>query len=116
MHTQSPQELLETIKKSAANIEAFHAMQKREGFERYRRRCNRVADTAHAPRGRLCSRRKGGLPFKRADEYNTRQNRGRGEIIMVTPPGKTGEIEPLTLVAADIAGAEKYSRSAARRQ
>jgi histidinol dehydrogenase len=32
---------------------------------------------------------------------------GVKEIVMVTPPGKDGVIEPLTLVAADVAGADK---------
>jgi len=35
---------------------------------------------------------------------------GVEDIIMVTPPGRDGHIEPLTLVAADIAGADAILR------
>lgn len=103
--------LLETLKKSAANITAFHQMQKREGFQR---------KVDGAITGRLV------LPMQRAGVYvpggkaaypsSVLMNiipakiAGVTEIIMVTPPGKDGEIEPLTLVAADIAGADKVLR------
>lgn len=109
--TKVSPELLETIKKSASNIEAFHMMQKREGFER---------KIGGAITGSLI------LPMRRAGVYvpggtaaypssvlmNIIPARIAGveEIIMVTPPGKTGQIEPLTLVAADIAGADKIFR------
>lgn len=102
------EELLSTLKKSAANISAFHELQKREGFE---------TNVGGAVTGRLI------LPMQRAGVYvpggkaaypsSVLMNiipakiAGVGEIIMVTPPGKNGEITPLTLVAADIAGADK---------
>ena len=86
-------------------------MQKREGFER---------NTGGAVTGSLI------LPMRCAGVYvpggtaaypsSVLMNiipakiAGVEEIIMVTPPGKTGEIEPLTLVAADIAGADKIFR------
>ena len=101
------EELLDTLKKSAQNIRAFHEMQKREGY-----RC----ETKGAVTGRLI------IPMQRAGVYvpggkaaypsSVLMNiipakiAGVSEIIMVTPPGKNGEIEPLTLVAADIAGAD----------
>jgi histidinol dehydrogenase len=110
-YNEVPEELLDTIKKSAANIEAFHAMQKREGYER---------NTGGAVTGSLI------LPMRRAGVYVPggkaaypssvlmniipAKTAGVEEIAMVTPPGKTGVIEPLTLVAADIAGADKIFR------
>ena len=100
-------ELLDTLKRSAANIAAFHAQQKREGFE---------LDNGGAVTGRLVR------PMNRAGVYvpggkaaypsSVLMNiipakiAGVGEIIMVTPPDQNGGIEPLTLVAADIAGAD----------
>jgi len=102
-----PDDLLKTLKKSADNIGAFHALQKREGFRR-------VVDGAVT--GRLV------LPMQRAGVYvpggkasypsSVLMNiipakiAGVSEIVMVTPPGKDGVIAPLTLVAADIAGAD----------
>lgn len=99
--------LLGTLKKSAENIEAFHTMQKRDGFRQV---------VGGAVTGRLI------LPMQKAGVYvpggkaaypsSVLMNiipakiAGVEEIIMVTPPGKDGCIEPLTLVAADIAGAD----------
>ena len=100
-------DLLETLKASEINIQAFHEKQKREGY-----RCEENG----AVTGRLI------LPMQKAGVYvpggkaaypsSVLMNiipakiAGVDEIIMVTPPGKTGEVEPLTLVAADIAGAD----------
>ena len=102
-----PGDLLETLKKSAENIKAFHELQKRDGFER---------NDDGAVTGRLV------LPMQRAGVYvpggkaaypsSVLMNiipakiAGVSKIIMVTPPGKDGVIAPLTLVAADIAGAD----------
>ena len=102
-----PEELLNTLKKSAENIKAFHELQKRQGYER---------SEDGAVTGRLV------LPVQRAGVYvpggkaaypsSVLMNiipakiAGVEEIVMVTPPGKTGSIEPLTLVAADVAGAD----------
>ncbi len=110
-YTKVPQALLETLKKSAANIAAFHELQKREGYER---------KTGGAVTGRLV------LPMQRAGVYvpggkaaypsSVLMNiipakiAGVEEIVMVTPPGRDGSIEPLTLVAADLAGADTVLR------
>jgi len=103
--------LLKTLKRSAENIRAFHELQKREGFEK---------KDGGAVTGRLI------LPMQRAGVYvpggkaaypsSVLMNiipakiAGVSEIVMTTPPGKTGEIEPLTLVAADMAGADMILR------
>lgn len=102
-----PDDLLETLKKSAENISAFHELQKREGYER---------SLGGAVTGRIV------LPMQRAGVYvpggkaaypsSVLMNiipakiAGVEQIIMATPPGKTGVIEPLTLVAAHMAGAD----------
>lgn len=102
-----PEALLRTLKKSAENIKAFHELQKRQACER---------SDGGAVTGRLV------LPMQRAGVYvpggkaaypsSVLMNiipakiAGVEEIVMVTPPGKTGIIEPLTLVAADVAGAD----------
>ncbi len=106
-YSSVPDDLIGTIRKSAGNILAFHQKQKRNGYE--------LNDNG-AITGRLV------LPVKRAGVYvpggkaaypsSVLMNiipakiAGVEQVIMVTPPGKTGAIEPLTLVAADIAGAD----------
>lgn len=101
-----PQELIGTLKNSAANITAFHLMQKRQNYE---------CGASGAVTGRLV------IPMSRAGVYvpggkaaypsSVLMNiipakiAGVEQIVMVTPPGRTGQIEPLTLVAADMAGA-----------
>ncbi len=103
-----PADLLETLKKSAENISAFHELQKKEGYER---------SLDGAVTGRIV------LPMQRAGVYvpggkaaypsSVLMNiipakiAGVEQIVMVTPPGKTGVIEPLTLVAAHMAGADQ---------
>lgn len=110
-YAKVPQALLDTLKKSASNIAAFHELQKREGYER------RVDG---AVTGRLV------LPMQRAGVYvpggkaaypsSVLMNiipakiAGVEDIVMVTPPGRDGMIEPLTLVAADLAGADTILR------
>ncbi len=104
-------ELVATLKKSAQNIKAFHEKQKREGYE---------CKIDGAVTGRLI------IPMQRAGVYvpggkaaypsSVLMNiipakiAGVEEVIMVTPPGRDGSIEPLTLVAADIAGADTILR------
>jgi histidinol dehydrogenase len=106
-YSQISDDLLNTLKKSAENIAAFHKLQKREGYER---------NSDGAVTGRIV------LPMQRAGVYvpggkaaypsSVLMNiipakiAGVEQIVMVTPPGKTGVIEPLTLVAADMAGAD----------
>jgi histidinol dehydrogenase len=103
--------LFDVLKKSAANIAAFHELQKRKGYERRE---------GGAVTGRLV------LPMRRAGVYvpggkaaypsSVLMNiipakiAGVNEIVMVTPPGRDGRIEPLTLVAADVAGADTILR------
>ncbi len=107
-YRQIPADLLKTLKKSAENVAAFHELQKRPNYER---------SIGGAVTGRLV------LPMQRTGVYvpggkaaypsSVLMNiipakiAGVDEIIMVTPPGKTGCIEPLTLVAAHLAGADK---------
>lgn len=101
------EDLLAVLKRSAANIRAFHELQKREGYR---------VESDGAVTGRLI------LPMQRAGVYvpggtasypsSVLMNiipakiAGVQQIVMVTPPGTDGIIDPLTLVAADVAGAD----------
>lgn len=100
-------ELLETLRKSADNIRAYHQLQRRDGFE--------LAGEGYSLRQRV-------LPIARAGVYvpggkaaypsSVLMNiipakvAGVGEIIMATPADAAGRIPPLTLVAAREAGAD----------
>ena len=102
-----PNSLIDTLEKSASNIRAFHELQRRQGYER---------DINGAVSGRLV------IPMQRAGVYvpggkaaypsTVLMNiipakiAGVEQIVMVTPPDKSGRIEPLTLIAAHLAGAD----------
>ena len=49
------------------------------------------------------------LSFQCIDECDPAKVAGVDEIIMTTPPGKDGKVNPGTLVAADIAGVDTIS-------
>lgn len=101
--------LVETMKRSAENIRAYHEKQVRQSF------------FTTKPDGSLLGQRI--TPLARAGVYvpggkaaypssvlmNVMPARvaGVAEIIMTTPPGKDGKVNPGTLVAADIAGVDR---------
>lgn len=101
--------LIETMKRSAENIRTFHEKQIRQSF------------FTTKPDGSILGQRI--TPLKRAGVYvpggkaaypsSVLMNvvpakvAGVEEIIMTTPPGKDGKVNPGTLVAADIAGVDK---------
>lgn len=102
-----PADLLNTLKSSAANISSFHQLQKREGFER--RMNGAITGRIVRPMQRAGVYVPGGkaaYPSSVLMNIIPAKIAGVEQIIMVTPPGKTGVIEPLTLVAADVAGAD----------
>ena len=102
---------LNALRAAAVNIRAYHEKQLREGYmmgERGKRTgqlirpLNRVG--VYVPGGRAAypsSVLMNILPAKVA---------GVQEVIMVTPPDQSGKINPMTLVAANEAGADKVLR------
>ncbi len=102
-----PADLMDTLKASAAHISAFHELQKREGFER--RIDGAITGRIMRPMQRAGVYVPGGkaaYPSSVLMNIIPARIAGVEQIVMVTPPGKTGVIEPLTLVAADVAGAD----------
>lgn len=103
------EELVATMRKSAENIRAYHEKQVRQSF------------FATKPDGSILGQRI--TPLARAGVYvpggkaaypsSVLMNvvpakvAGVAEIIMTTPPGKDGKVNPGTLVAADIAGVDR---------
>jgi histidinol dehydrogenase len=103
--------LVEIMKKSATNIRNYHERQKRETWKVEKsgitlgqiiRPLKRVG--VYVPGG------KASYPSSVLMNIIPAKVAGVSEIVMVTPPGKTGSIDPLTLVAADIAGADTILR------
>ena len=106
-------ELIGTMKRSAENIRAYHEKQVRQSF------------FATKPDGSILGQRI--TPLGRAGVYvpggkaaypsSVLMNvvpakvAGVAEIIMTTPPGKDGKVNPGTLVAADIAGVDRVYKA-----
>ena len=102
-------EFIEILKKAADNIRRFHAMQKREGFS--------IKDESGIVIGQKI------IPVDRAGLYVPggtaaypstvlmdsipAKIAGCKEVVMVTPPGKDGKVNPAILAAAFVAGVDK---------
>ncbi|MCR5715917.1 MAG: histidinol dehydrogenase [Lachnospiraceae bacterium] len=102
-------EFIETMRRSCANIREFHEKQLRQSF------------FTTKPDGSILGQRI--TPLQRAGVYvpggkaaypsSVLMNvipakvAGVPEIVMTTPPGKDGKVNPGTLVAADLAGVDK---------
>ncbi len=99
-------EFVEVMKRSAANIRAFHEKQKRNTWIETRedgsilgQRIEPVAISGvYVPGG------KAAYPSSVLMNVIPAQVAGVQKILMCTPPGKDGKVNPGTLVAADIAG------------
>ena len=103
------EELVKTMKKSAANIRAFHEKQIRQSFFTTKPDGSvlgqRITPLARA--GVYVPGGKAAYPSSVLMNVIPARVAGVGEIIMTTPPGKDGKVNPGTLVAADIAGVDK---------
>ncbi|MBO4289396.1 MAG: histidinol dehydrogenase [Lachnospiraceae bacterium] len=106
------EDFLQLLERAAGNIRAYHAMQRREGFEIRR------------PDGVILGERI--LPLRRAGLYvpggtaaypsTVLMNvipakiAGCEEVVLVSPPTCGGEIHPAILAAASVAGADRIFR------
>jgi histidinol dehydrogenase len=100
---------IEILKSAAENIRLFHSMQKREGFTVVNRQGATVGQ-------RIVPIEKAGLyvPGGTAAYPSTvlmdtvpAAIAGCKEVVIVTPPGKDGNVNPVILTAAKIAGATR---------
>lgn len=99
-------ELVEVIRKSAANIRAFHEKQLRNSWFDARED-GTILGMRITPIGRVGMYVPGGkAAYPSSVLMNVVPARVAGvkDIIMTTPPGSDGKVNPGTLVAADIAG------------
>lgn len=100
--------LIEVIKKSAENIRAFHEKQLRNSWFDAKED-GTILGVKITPIGRVGVYVPGGkaaYPSSVLMNVVPAKVAGVPEIIMVTPPSKDGNVNPGTLVAADIAGVD----------
>ncbi len=104
--------LVEVIRTSAENIRAFHTKQLRNSWFDYREDgvILGMKITPIARAGVYVPGGKAAYPSSVLMNVIPARVAGVGEIVMTTPPGADGRINPGTLVAADIAGVDTIYR------
>ncbi len=107
-YNQLDAELIEVIKKSAENIRTFHMKQLRNSWfdSKEDGTILGMKITAIDKAGVYVPGGKAAYPSSVLMNVIPAKVAGVGQIIMVTPPGATGKVNPGTLVAADIAGVD----------
>ncbi len=101
-------ELIEVIKQSAENIRSFHTKQLRNSWfdSKEDGTILGMKITPIAKAGVYVPGGKAAYPSSVLMNVVPAKVAGVGEIIMTTPPGADGKVNPGTLVAADIAGVD----------
>jgi len=107
-YTQMDEKLIEVIKKAAANIRDFHVKQLRNSWFDAKEDGTILGMkiTPIEKAGVYVPGGKAAYPSSVLMNVIPAKVAGVKEIIMVTPPGATGQVNPGTLVAADIAGVD----------
>ncbi len=107
-YTKMDASLIEVIKKSAENIRAFHAKQLRNSWFDAKEDGTILGMkiTAIGKAGVYVPGGKAAYPSSVLMNVIPAKVAGVEEIVMTTPPGADGSINPGTLVAADIAGVD----------
>ena len=107
--TEVSPELIRILEKAATNIRKFHQAQVRQGFE-LKEADGTLVGQKIIPMDRVGIYVPGGTaayPSTVLMDSIPAKIAGCGEIVMVTPPGKTGKINPAILAAAKIAGIDR---------
>lgn len=107
-YAQMDPQLVEVIRKSAANIRAFHEKQLRNSWFDAKED-GTILGMKITPIGRVGVYVPGGkaaYPSSVLMNVIPAKVAGVSDIIMTTPPGADGKVNPGTLVAADIAGVD----------
>lgn len=107
-YTQMDENLIRVIKKAATNIRDFHAKQLRNSWFDAKEDGTILGMkiTPIEKAGVYVPGGKAAYPSSVLMNVIPAKVAGVNEIIMVTPPGSTGQVNPGTLVAADIAGVD----------
>ena len=102
-------EFLEILKKAAENIRSFHALQKRDGFE-LKKENGVVVGQKIIPIERAGLYVPGGTaayPSTVLMDAIPALIAGCERVVMVTPPGKDGKVNPVILASASVAGVKE---------
>ena len=112
-YTKLDPEYIDVIRKAASNIRAFHEKQLRNSWFDTKPDGSLLGMkiTAIEKLGVYVPGGKAAYPSSVLMNIIPAKVAGVDRIIMCTPPGKTGVIDPGTLVAADIAGADEIYRA-----
>lgn len=112
-YTKLDKEYIEVLKEAAANIRKFHEKQLRNSWFETKPDGTLLGMkiTAIERLGVYVPGGKAAYPSSVLMNIVPAKVAGVDRIIMCTPPGKTGVIDPGTLVAADIAGADEIYRA-----
>lgn len=107
-YSRMDEELVAVIRRSAENIRAFHSKQLRNSWfdSREDGTILGMKITPIARAGVYVPGGKAAYPSSVLMNVIPAKVAGVGEIIMTTPPGADGKVNPGTLVAADIAGVD----------
>ena len=99
--------LLAVMKKSMKNIREYHEKQKQYSWFDSKPNGTILGQkvTALSSVGVYVPGGKAAYPSSVLDEYYPAEVAGVEKIVMVTPPGKDGRVNPVTLIAAHLAGA-----------
>ncbi|MBP5299219.1 MAG: histidinol dehydrogenase [Lachnospiraceae bacterium] len=105
--------LVEVLKKAAANIRSYHELQKRNSWINTREDGVILGQkiTAIEKAGVYVPGGTAAYPSSVLMNIIPAKVAGVEEIIMLTPPNKDGEMNPATLVAADIAGVDRVFKA-----
>ena len=105
--------LIEVLKKAAANIRSYHELQKRNSWINTREDGVILGQkiTAIEKAGVYVPGGTAAYPSSVLMNIIPAKVAGVEEIIMLTPPNKDGEMNPATLVAADIAGVDRVFKA-----
>ena len=96
-YAQVSPELLEVIRKALINIRSYHEKQKRYSW------------FDSQPNGTMLGQKVS--PLAKVGVYVPAKTAGVGKIVMTTPCGKDGKVNPNTLVAAHEAGADEIYKA-----
>lgn len=104
--------LLEVMKKSMANIKSYHEMQVRRSWFNSKPDGTLLGQkiTALESVGVYVPGGKAAYPSSVLMNIIPAKVAGVEKIVMVTPPGKDGKVNPVTLTAAHLAGADEVYR------
>ena len=108
-YTRLDADFIETMKKSAANVRDFHEKQLRQSFFTTKPDGSILGQqiTPLSRAGVYVPGGKAAYPSSVLMNVIPAKVAGVSEVVMTTPPGQDGKVNPGTLVAADIAGVDK---------